>query len=287
MSPHVTVLGTAFGAGLQRGRIEFRQTMTSPQDVWSMMFFPVVALIVMYVLRDNTVPGTGFSLGTQSVPGVLGMNVVFAGMIGLALSLTMDREDGTLLRAKATPNGMTGYLTGKILSRTGAAVAGMLVPLVPAAFLFDGLRLDGASSWLTLAWVLVLGFVAVLPIGAILGSLFDTAQGAGFVALPVMALMGVSGVFYPVASFPDWLQWAAQVFPLYWMSLGLRSAMLPDAMAAAEIGDSWRHLETAAVLGLWATAGLVLAPIVLRRMARRESGSAVATRRQKAQQRLM
>jgi ABC-2 type transport system permease protein len=33
---------------------------------------------------------------------------------------------------------------------------------------------------------------------------------------------------------------------------------------------------------VWTVAGLVLAPIVLRRMARRESGSAVAARRERA-----
>jgi ABC-2 type transport system permease protein len=42
----------------------------------------------------------------------------------------------------------------------------------------------------------------------------------------------------------------------------------------------------AAVLGARAVAGLVLAPIVLRRMARRESGSSVAKRREKAMRRV-
>ncbi|GII31566.1 ABC transporter permease [Planotetraspora mira] len=277
----------AVRAGLQRGWIEFRQSTTNGQDLWSVMFFPIISLVVMFLLRHNTVPGTGFSLGSQSIPGILGMNVVLNGMVALALSLTMDREDGTLLRAKATPNGMIGYLTGKVLSRTGTAVVGLLIPLIPALFLFDGLELGGVSSWVTLVWVLALGLVALLPIGAVLGSVFNTAQGMGFVTLPIMMLMGVSGVFYPISAFPEWLQWLAQVFPLYWLGLGLRSAMLPETLAATEVGESWRHLETIGVLGLWAIAGLLLAPVVLRRMARRESGSAVAVRRQKAMQRTM
>ena len=62
-------------------------------------------------------------------------------------------------------------------------------------------------------------------------------------------------------------------------------ALLPPEMAAVEIGGSWRHLETLGVLGLWAVVGLLVAPIVLRRMARRESGSDVERRRQKALQR--
>jgi ABC-2 type transport system permease protein len=40
------------------------------------------------------------------------------------------------------------------------------------------------------------------------------------------------------------------------------------------------------VLGAWALLGLLLAPIVLHRMARRESGSRVAERREKALQRV-
>ncbi|GIJ27839.1 hypothetical protein Vqi01_30010 [Micromonospora qiuiae] len=55
---------------------------------------------------------------------------------------------------------------------------------------------------------------------------------------------------------------------------------------AVGIVDSWRHLETLLVLGGWAVLGLALASVLLRRMARRESGSNVAARREKALQRV-
>jgi len=280
-----TALRTALRAGLQRARIELRQQLTSAQDVWGTLFFPVLSLIVMYVLRDSRVPGTGFSLGTRSVPGVLGMNVVLGALTVLAMTLTMDREDGTLLRAKATPHGVPGYLTGRLLSRAATTVLGVLVLLLPAGFLFDGLELGGAQSWFTLAWVLALGLLAVLPWGAVAGASFGSAQSLGVLTVPVMLLMVISGVFYPVGAFPGWLQWIAQVFPVYWLGLGLRSALLPYGLGAAELGGSWRHLETAGVLAGWALAGLVVAPFVLRRMARRESGASVAARREKALQR--
>ena len=47
---------------------------------------------------------------------VLGMNVGFTGWSRWPRMLMVDREDGTLLRAKATPNGMPGYLIGKIVT---------------------------------------------------------------------------------------------------------------------------------------------------------------------------
>ncbi|MGC5015844.1 hypothetical protein ACLQ2R_34210 [Streptosporangium sp. DT93] len=70
------------------------------------------------------------------------------------------------------------------------------------------------------------------------------------------------------------------------MGLGMRSALLPDAAVAVEIGESWRHLETAGVLGAWAVLGLLLAPVLLRRMVRGESGSSVAARRERALRRV-
>ncbi|MFI6527625.1 ABC transporter permease [Streptomyces uncialis] len=275
----------ALRAGLHRGRIEFRQHMSDSQDIWGAVFPPAVSLVVMYILRDSTVPGTDASLGSHSVPGILAMNVVLTGLMGLAIALTTDREDSTLLRAKAVPNGVLGYLTGKVASRAAVTVASLFVVLIPASFLFGGLELGRVMSWVTLTWVLALGLIATLPIGAILGALFNGAQSLSVTTLVLMGLVAISGVFHPVDGFPGWLQLLAQVFPLYWLALGLRSALLPGELAAAEIGGSWRHAETVGVLGLWAVLGFLVAPVVLSRMARRESGSSVAARRAKAARR--
>ena len=63
----------------------------------------------------------------------------------------------------------------------------------------------------------------------------------------------------------------------------MRHALLPDSMAAVEIDGSWRTLMMFAVLAVWAVLALALAPRLLRRMARRESGSVVAARRAEMQ----
>jgi ABC-2 type transport system permease protein len=73
---------------------------------------------------------------------------------------------------------------------------------------------------------------------------------------------------------------------MYWLGLGMRSALLPDTAVGVELGGSWRQLETIGVLGAWAVLGLIVAPIVLRRMARRESGARVAERREQLLQRI-
>ncbi|WP_280487684.1 ABC transporter permease [Nocardia farcinica] len=275
----------AVRAGLARGGIEFRQSLTNGQDLFGMLFWPVIMLVVLYFMRDATFESSGFGLGALALPSILGMLVAFNGMFGMSQLLATEREDGTLLRAKATPNGMVGYLVGKIVLVSGWVLVPFVVVLLPGMFMVGGVELDSAGAWFALAGVVLLGMLATLPIGAIIGSLFTSPRGVGFASMPIMGLVAVSGIFYPITAMPGWVQGLAQCFPVYWLGLGMRAAMLPDAAAAVELGGSWRWPATLAVLGAWSAVGLVVAPVLLRRMARRESGSSVAARREKAMQR--
>ena len=281
----MSTAAVAVRAGRSRGLIELRQSVTNAGDLLNHLLWPILMLVALYFLRDRTIPGGGFPLGALVLPSILGMNAAMA-MVSMSQQLTADREDGTLLRARATPYGIIGYLTGKLISVSGGLLLDLAIFAVPALFLVDGLALGRAATWWTLGGVLLLGLVATLPAGAVLGSVFTSARSQGLLTLPVLAVIGISGIFYPITVLPGWLQGVAQAFPVYWMGLGMRSALLPPSAAAAEIGSSWRHLETAGVLGAWAVAGLVVAPFVLRRMARRESGSTVAERRDRALQRV-
>lgn len=270
----------AVRAGCVRGLIELRQSFTNAADIWGHIFWPVLMLAALFFLQNMTFGP--WQLGTLGLPSVLGMNLATNGVITMGGLLAMEREDGTLLRAKAIPHGMLGYLVGKIIFVGGGLIADLLIVLVPGAFLIGGVALNVA----TLSWVLVLGMAATIPIGAIVGSLTSNARSLNLLLLPIFGLIGISGIFYPITALPGWLQAIAQVFPVYWLGLGMRSAMLPANAAAIEIGESWRQLETIGVLGVWAALGLLLVPAVLRRMARRESGSSVAARREKAMQRI-
>ncbi|MEU1250032.1 ABC transporter permease [Micromonospora arida] len=274
----------ALRAGRSRGLVELRQSVTNGGDLFNHVFWPVLMLITLWFLRDRQFGPSGFPLGALALPSILGMNTAMA-MVSMSQQLTADREDGTLLRAKAIPNGMLGYLTGKLISVSGGLLIELAIFLLPALLLVDGLSTARPTAWMTLLAVLMLGLIATLPAGAVLGSIFTSARSQGILTLPILAVIAISGIFYPITVLPQWLQTAAQVFPIYWLGLGMRSALLPPSAVVVEIGHSWRHLETVAVLGAWAVAGLLIAPVVLRQMARRESGSSVADRRDRELQR--
>ena len=273
---------TPYRSGIQRGLLEVKHDITSFSDMAGFVFPTALALTVILFLRDVDIEGAPVSLGSMSLPSLMGMNIAFGGLMGVIGKLTMERGDGTLLRAKAIPGGMTGYLMGATVSTASLVLLGAVVLLIPGMLLFDGVAFGSPMSWLLLIVVLVLGMAATMPIGAVLGALITNPRMIGLITMPLMGLVAISGIFYPITALPGWVQAISQVFPMYWLGLGMRSALLPDAMAAVEIGDSWRHLETIAVLGVWSVAGILIAPAILRRMARRQSGSAVARHRERA-----
>ena len=275
----------AVRAGLRRGWTEFTNSLKSPQDQGFYVFIALVTMLYLYVNRDTKVEGTDLFLPAVALPSILGAMVAFGLVIGPAYTLAMEREDGTLLRLRAAPFGLIGYVSGQVLNACLGLIPSFAVLLIPSAILFGEVMHTGAAGWIRVVWLVVLGLLATMPIGIMIGSLAPNVQKVGtWGMMPVLVLLGISGIFYPIQDLWRWVQVVAQLFPMYWLGLGMRSAFLPDAAAAAEIGGSWRTLETVLVLGAWATVGLLVAPGVLRRMARRQSGSQVAAARDEAAQ---
>lgn len=267
--------------GLARGGIELRHMFTYPPDLFQTVFIPLIQIVVLFLMRGHHVPGTTFSLGSLTLPSGIGMGFVLGGTLGVTGLLSVDREDGTLLRAKATPHGMTAYVIGQITRISATNLFGLVITLVLGLIAFPGVTLTPGGA-ATLAWVALLGLFATIPLGIALGSLLPNPRFISLVLLPLGGLTAISGIFYPITHMPGWLQAVGQAFPMYWLGLGMRAALLPSHLAAVEIGGSWRLPLVFLVLALWSLLGLASAPPILRRMARRESGSRVAERRERA-----
>lgn len=260
---------TALSAGVSRGAIELRQGLSL---IANYVFFPTIAIVVMYFLRDFRVAEGGPSLGMYAIPGIVAMNILFTSLMGVASALLTEREDGTLLRVRTVPHGTVGYLVGKILSQTALTLVTFVVVMTLAVVLFDGFAPDPLRV-LSLLWVLPLSIAAMLPLGIAIGGLVKQPRQLSLLSLLLMGMTAVCGVFYPLALQDTGLQVVGQCLPLYWLGLGMRSALLPEEIASFEIGESWRAAETALVLGAWAVAATALALYALRRMTHRASGS--------------
>ncbi|MFI6317057.1 ABC transporter permease [Nonomuraea sp. NPDC050556] len=273
-------------AGIRHGLTELRQLFLDSHHILVTLISTGIFFAAMLFTRGIVVSGTSFSLGVTMLPGVLGANIGLNGVATMAGTLAVEREDGTLLRARTVPGGLAGYLVSKVVALSSSLVVTAGLTLAAGLVVFPELVTHGVRTWATLGAVLVLGLAATLPLGMAIGPLLPNSHSFGLVMFPLCALAAVSGVFYPITQLPAQLRWIGEVFPLYWLGLGARSALLPDAMAAVEIGGSWRLLTGAGVLVAWTVAGVLAAPVMLRRMTREESGSKLLSRRERAMQRV-
>lgn len=277
----------ALRTGARRGWTEFIQSLRSPQDQGFYVFMAIGILVYLYFNRNNT-----FDFGDDSVsfiavalPSILGGLIGFGTMIGPAYSLAMEREDGTLLRAKAVPYGVVGHVTGHVVNNSLSVIPSFVVILLPGFLLFDNVMPVSAGGWVSVLWVTILGILATLPLGLALGASVPSVQKMGtWGMLPFFLILSISGIFAPMQSLWAWAQVVGQIFPLYWLGLGMRASFLPAEFAQFEIGGTWRTGMTVAVLLAWAIVGFLIAPPILRRMARRQSGSTVEAAREQAAQ---
>lgn len=277
----------AIRIGLQRGWTEFKLSLRAPEDMTFYVVWGLGILIYLFVNRDNAVEGTSLSVAVLALPGVLAAMVVFGAVVGPAFTLVLEREDGTLLRAKSAPFGLDAYVAGQVLFQFLGVLPMLILLLVPPAFFLEGLAPQGAVGWVVAVVLVVLGTLAMLPLGFIVGSLARKAVHVSTGAMmPIMGLAAISGIFSPITVLWGWLQVVAQVFPMYWLGHALRWVFLPPEAAALELGGRWNLLGALAVIALWGAVGLALTPRILGRMAQRESGSAVEARKVERLQRL-
>ncbi|MEU2791687.1 ABC transporter permease [Streptomyces sp. NPDC007100] len=269
-------------AGTRRGVIELRQLLRSGKEMGGHLV-NVLVPIVLAVTVNDAVPGTELPMGHLMIAGFSAYLLFQLGMLNIPQMLVTEREEGALLRLRATPGGIPAYLIAKALLIVGMAVGSLVLLLTAGALLADGPLPAGPAQWLTLVWVAVLGLLAVVPLGAAIGAVLPNPREAlALIMLPSMVLLVISGTMFPSTRMPQIAQQIAALFPLKWMAQGLRSALLPDSALAAEAAGSWELPMVALVLTAWAVLGFLLAVPLLRRTTRRESGSRLAGRQRKA-----
>ncbi len=283
----ITVTKSAIAAGALRGAIEMRNSLQKPADLVYYVIGGVGFALALWFLRDERMPGLDITIAAIIFPSAIALMTLFVAAYGLATLVSTEREDGTLLRLSILPGGTFTYAWGQTVRTLLELAFTFSMFTVLASILVPDLWIRGPLGALTALGFVILGILACLPLGFVVGSLFSNPRsvgGGGFIV--VGAIVWVSGIIAPLSEQPGWAQVIGQLLPLYWLGLGLRSALLPEGFLVVEIGESWRTLETIGVLGLWAVIGLVLAPLLLQRVARKESFASLATRREKAMQRV-
>jgi ABC-2 type transport system permease protein len=244
--------------GLARGALEIKQFNRQRESVVFTILFPVILLFIFgSVFNDSIAPGVTFS--QYFVAGMIASGLVNSGFQQIAISIPMERDLGTLKRLRGTPMPATAYFIGKGIQ----VLYSMFLQLVLLLFfgtIFFGLELPTQPiKWLTFTWLIILGTASSTLLGIAFSVVPKSGRGASAVVSPVViVLQFFSGVFFIFTTLPSWMQHFAAIFPLKWLTQGMRSVFLPDSFATQEAAKSWEINKIAIILIAWLIAGVFI-----------------------------
>jgi ABC-2 type transport system permease protein len=234
-------------------RFDQRIFWRNPASVFFTVLLPVIFLVLLAsIFSDERIDELGgISTNTYYVPAILTLAVVSATMQSLAMSLTVDRENGVLKRGRGTPMPRWVFFAGRI----GNAVVTSLLMLVLVAAV--GRLLYGVEiPWDHLPAILltlVVGAASFSCLGIALTAAIPTADAAAPIAnFAVLPLYFLSGIFIPESEIPEGVLGFADHFPIR----PFFEAFFASWDPAASAGVEWHDL---AFVAGWGLAGLLLA----------------------------
>jgi ABC-2 type transport system permease protein len=190
----------------------------------------------------------GLPIGVRLVPIIVFYALVMAGIFVPGSSLVQEKEEGTMAAMLVTPVKANEVLTAKwAMGVIFASVMAMVALALNQAI---------GGNFLDVALVVFVAAAMSATLGLLIGAfakdstvMFGIVKGLGiFLFAPV--------IFY---IFPDWPQWIAKLFPLYWII----EPIWQVSIMGESISTVW--VEIAVALAITA-ALLVLTSFVAKRM---------------------
>ena len=157
------------------------------------------------------------------LPGQLGFSLLMAGVYGSSFLLFSLRLNLVLKRLRATPVRKRAIIGGEMLSRLFFHVIGFLIMVGLGYFVFGFTLVYGVATVLEMLVFSLFGLGIFMGIGFIISGLLVNESSitpvANTLTLPQILLCGL---FFPIESYPPWLQHFCHVLPLTFFVDGLR-----------------------------------------------------------------
>ena len=218
--------------------IEIKVFLREPLGAVGTIVLPVLAFVLLgRVTAGRTAPSPVASAGVLGAGGIatlVSMLIAIGAVLSLVTIISIYRESGILKRLRATPLRPWTILGAHVLVKL------LLTALTMAAMTIAGRRYfdigpDVPLVGFTIA--LLISTLSILSIGFIVASIVPTARFAQPVgAIIFYPMLGLSGLFVPIAALPPLLRGLARVLPLGYATSLLRGIWIGDPWSA-HVGD--------------------------------------------------
>lgn len=177
------------------------------------------------------------------VPGLIALVLTLVSALMTAISLSREKERGTLEILLVSPLRPWQIVAGKVLPYLVLALANVATALV-AAWLVFGVPIRGSLTLLVLASMLYA--MVSLAVGVLVAAITPSQRAAMLGALLATMLPStfLSGMVFPIASLPDPMQGVSHLIPARWFIAVARGIML-KGIGLAEL---WQELAVLAAM---------------------------------------
>jgi len=190
-------------------------------------------------------------------PGFMALVLINGALAGLAVTVTREKEQGTMDGILIAPISRTSIVIGKVIAQTVRGTMQALMILV-ISMVFFGVRIYGSPPLMLL--VMFLGVASFSGVGIIATSMAQEQETAMMLMMMLnIPMTFLSGIVVPMEQMPDWLQTIGKILPLYYAADGLRKVI---ALGADFAMISW----DVAILSMYALVTLSLAIPIFRRV---------------------
>lgn len=183
----------------------------------------------------------------QLMPGLFTITLISGSMFGVSLRMVTERENGILRRHRLTPVSPFAIVFAHGAMAITTLGLSLLVQGIVAHLVF---HFTMVGSLLSLAIVLLLGGLALVPIGLVVGSVARDSKVApamtNFLFFPLMFL---SGAAIPFAFLPPWMQRIARLVPTTYIVESLQGVIV-RGVSAFHLGVPVIMLLLTSVIGV-------------------------------------
>lgn len=178
------------------------------------------------------------------VPGILCMILLLVTALLSGMSITREKELGTLEQILVSPVRRLEFILGKTIPFVLVGLINVVLVLVAAKILF---RIPVRGSLVLLFFSSLIFLFTSLGLGLFGASVSRNQTQVLLSIFPfMMPAFLLSGLFFPVASIPQALRWIAYVNPLFYFLVIVRGILLKGVGLAV----LWPQISALAVFGV-------------------------------------
>jgi ABC-2 type transport system permease protein len=208
---------------------------------------------VAKIERQKDIPGREYKTIDFILPGQLGFSLLSAGVFGVAFMFFSLRNTLVLKRFFATPINRTFIVLGEGLSRVLFSLITAVVIILFGHFFFGFTLVHGFETFLEMMILSFIGLLVFMGFGFIVSGLATSDSTippfANLITLPQFLL---SGTFFSINVFPNWLQVIARILPLTYLNQAMRSVAF-EGVHFWEVTTTVNHFQVPVIfiLILW------------------------------------